>query len=456
MTSGQPSSTRVAAVDLGATSVRVAVVDLAADRPEVEVLHRVTHEIVTGPDGVARWQWDRILTAVEHGLDRALEQGPIASIGVDGWAVDYGLLDEHGSLVAPPVSYRDTRTSGWQQLLDRIGGARLYDLTGIQLMPINTIFQLAAHDRAELDRARRLLLLPDLVVHHLTGVEVMERSNASTTALLDTEARALVPELLDAVDVDASLFAPLADAGTPVGAWNGVPVHLVGSHDTASAFLARPGAVGRDTALISSGTWVLVGTELPAALTSPAARADNFSNERGAIGDVRFLKNVMGFWLLERCRDQWGSPPIEDLIDAGAGIAGSVPTFDATDDRFLAPDDMDATIRAAAGITGTAEHGVVVRSILSSIAGAVADVLDELGSVTGTPITGIHVVGGGTRMALMNQLLADVTARPVTVGSPEATALGNALAQGLALGSFTGRDQAREWVAAAATRLQPR
>lgn len=452
---GADDTARVVAVDLGATSVRVAVIDLDADRPRVEVVHRITHEIVTGDDGVARWQWDRITAAVEQGLQLALRTGPIASIGVDGWAVDYGLLDERGELIAPPVSYRDTRTTGWREVVARIGEQHLYELTGIQLMPINTIFQLAAHDRAELDRADRLLLLPDLLVRHLTGADVMERSNASTTALLDADASGLVPELLAAAGVDSALFAPLADAGTMVGEWHGIPVHLVGSHDTASAFVARPGVAGPGTALISSGTWVLVGTELPDSLTSPAARSANFSNERGAFGDVRFLKNVMGFWLLEQCRAAWGDPPIETLVAEAESVTEPVATFDATDNRFLAPEDMEATIRAAAGLEG-ASRAALVRSILTSIAKAVARVLDELGEVTGHQVTDVHVVGGGTRMVLMNQLLADVSSRPAVVGSAEATALGNAVAQGLALGRFDDRDAARAWVAGAAVLVEPR
>ncbi len=448
-------SEHVAAVDLGATSARVAVVDLAAEQPHVEVVHRFVHEIVDEGDGVQRWQWRALVAEVERGLALARDRYPLASIGIDGWAVDYGLLDVDGELLSTPISYRDRRTDGWRQLVDRIGEDVLYDATGIQLMPINTIFQLAAHDPDELARAHRLLLLPDLLLYHLTGVQVSERSNASTTALLAADGTDWVPSLLAAVGVEAELFAPLADAGTRVGTWRDVPVHLVGSHDTASAFLARPGVPGQGTALISSGTWVLVGTERAEADTTETARAANFSNEHGAYGDIRFLRNVMGFWLLERCRDTWGGPPITELIDEAAAVEEEVPSFDATDERFLAPDDMVEEIRAATGLGADVPRGVLVRSILHSIASAVVEVLRRIERSTGHPVEELHIVGGGSRLALMNQLLADEAGVPAVVGSAEATALGNAIAQGLALGRFTDLDEARRWSARSASVLRP-
>lgn len=446
---------RVAAVDLGATSIRVATIDLALHRPHVEVVHRVGHELVDDGDGTLRWQWARIVAEVERGLELARARGPLASIGVDGWAVDYGLLDADGRLLSPPISYRDQRTAGWQELAARIGEQRLYEATGIQLMPINTIFQLDAHDPDELARAHTLLLLPDLLVHHLTGYLGTERSNASTTAMLDTSGERWVPELLDAVGVDEGLFASLVDAGHQAGTWRGTPVHIVASHDTASAFVARPGVPDPGIAVLSSGTWVLVGTERDAVDVSPAARAANFSNERGALGNVRFLKNVMGFWLLERCRDAWGDPPITALVEEAAAVDPPVPIFDATDERFLAPEDMEAEVRDAADLPSGAPRGLVTRSILTSIAASASGVLDELAATTGTPVTSLHLVGGGVRMPLMNQLLADHAGVPAVVGSPEATALGNAAVQGLALGRFDTIDEARRWIANDAQRLEP-
>jgi rhamnulokinase len=288
---------RVLAVDLGATSVRVVAVDLAAPEPAARVLHRWRHQPVRHQDGSLRWDWHGILREVARGLELGLAAGPVASIGVDGWGVDYGLLDGRGALLSPPYCYRDERTEGWRTTAERIGAEHLYAVTGIQLLHLNTIFQLAAHDRTELRRAARLLLLPDLVVRMLTGFEGAERSNASTTALLDAQTGDWSAELLEAVGLDPALLPPIVSAGLAVGSWRGVGVHTVGSHDTASAFVGVPGAPGPGSVVVSSGTWVLVGAERPTADTSQKARDANFSNEAGALGGVRFLKNVTGFWL---------------------------------------------------------------------------------------------------------------------------------------------------------------
>ena len=443
---------RVLAVDLGATSVRVVAVDLGAPEPAAQVLHRWRHQPVRHQDGSLRWDWQGILREVERGLELGLAAGPVASIGVDGWGVDYGLLDGRGALLSPPYCYRDERTRGWRTTAERIGAEHLYAVTGIQLLPLNTIFQLAAHDRSELSRAARLLLLPDLVVRMLTGFEGTERSNASTTALLDARTGAWSAELLEAVGLDRALLPPIVPAGLAAGSWRGVGVHTVGSHDTASAFVAVPGVPGSGSVVVSSGTWVLVGAERPAADTSEKARSANFSNEAGALGGVRFLKNVTGFWLLEQCRAAWGNPTIEELVAAAAG-APATRVVDPADARFLAPADMEAEIRAAAGLGTAASRAEVVRCILESIASATARVADELVAVTGTPIDELLVVGGAARIRLMNELYGRHAGVPVTVGSPEATALGNAVVQGLALGQFERLEDARRWLAIGAERL---
>jgi rhamnulokinase len=443
---------RVLAVDLGATSVRVVAVDLGAPEPAAQVLHRWRHQPVRHHDGSLRWDWRGIVREVERGLELGLAAGPVASIGVDGWGVDYGLLDRRGALLSPPYCYRDERTEGWRTTAERIGADHLYAVTGIQLLHLNTIFQLAAHDRSELRHAARLLLLPDLVVRMLTGFEGAERSNASTTALLDAETGAWSAELLEAVGLDPALLPPIVSAGLAVGSWRGVDVHTVGSHDTASAFVGVPGVPGPGSVVVSSGTWVLVGAERPAADTSEKARDANFSNEAGALGGVRFLKNVTGFWLLEQCRAAWGNPTIEELVAAAAG-APATRVVDPADARFLAPADMEAEIRAAAGLGTSASRAEVVRCILESIASATARVADELVAVTGTPVDELLVVGGAARIRVMNELYGRHAGVPVTVGSPEATALGNAVVQGLALGQFERLEDARRWLAIGAERL---
>lgn len=444
---------RVLAVDLGATSIRVAAVSLDGPKPTVEVVHRWRHAPIRRADGSLRWDWNRIVGEVERGIEAGIAAGPVASIGVDGWAVDYGLLDADGRLISPPYSYRDARTAGWNTMLKKIGADRLYVETGIQLMPINSIFQIAAHDPAELARATKLFLLPDLLVRTLTGFEGSERSNASTTALVDARGGDWSAGLLDAVGLGVGVMPEIVPAGRPAGSWRGVPVHTVGSHDTASAFVAVPGVPRPGTAIVSSGTWVVVGAERQIVDTSEEARAANFSNEAGALGGCRFLKNVTGFWMLEQCRAAWGNPPIDELVKE-AETAGPVPLVDAADPRFLAPINMEANIRSAAGLGGAASRGEVVRCILESIAATVARVVAELGAITGSDVRELFVVGGAARIGFMNQLYARHTGASVIVGSPEATALGNAVVQGVALGRFDDLEDARRWLEHGAERVE--
>ena len=438
--------TRVLAVDLGATSIRVAAVDLNASEPTVEVLHRWQHSPRPASDGSLHWDWPRIVEEVEKGLAKGIASGPIASIGVDGWGVDYGLIDRDGELVGLPYSYRDRRTDGWRATADAIGPDYLYEVTGVQLMGINTIFQLAAHDRGELDEATRLLLLPDLLIKHLGGSEATERSNASTTGLMDARTGEWAPKLIDRLGVDRSLFADVAPAGTPAGAWRGVPLHLVGSHDTASAFLGMPGGSVPGTVFVSTGTWVLVGMERASVDTSPTAREANFSNEAGAFGAIRFLKNVVGFWILDQCRSGWGDPPIDLLLDEATSVSHAVPTFDAGDVRFVTAADMEQEVRAAAELTADAPRSVIVRTVLESIVEGIASVVGTLSDLTGKAISQVAIVGGGARVQLLHDLLAARTGLPVIKGSPEATALGNAVGQGIALGRFDDLAHARNWL----------
>jgi rhamnulokinase len=439
---------RVLAVDLGATSVRVAAVDMSADQPSVEILHRWEHSPIRVEDGSLRWDWPRIVSEVEAGLEQGLATGEVASIGVDGWGIDYGLIDGAGRLVDLPFSYRDSRTEGWQATAERIGLGRLYERTGVQMMAINTIFQLAVHDPGELARASRILLLPDLLVHHLTGQVAAERSNVSTTALMDIRTGEWAADLIADLSLDPSLFPPVVGAGTAAGTWRGIPVHLVGSHDTASAFLGMPGGTSHGTVFVSAGTWVLVGMERPGPDTSSRARTANFSNEAGALGGIRLLKNVVGLWILEQCRQAWGGLPIAMLLEEAASLEGPVPTFDAGDHRFVSPADMVREVQEAADLPPGTPRSVIARSVIESIVGGIGAVVEELTEITGEDPARIAVVGGGARVPLLHELLSRRTGLPVVRGSQEATALGNAIVQGLAIGAFESLEQARQWLGA--------
>jgi rhamnulokinase len=431
---------RVAAVDMGATSVRVAVVDLDTDRPDVDVVHRWFHGPVTRPDGSMRWRWAELLDNVRLGLERARASGPLASIGIDGWAVDYGLLDEDGVLLSDPHSYRSPRTEGWRRVARSLGEVELYRRTGIQLMPINTIFQLAAHDPGELARARRLVMLPELVAHALTGEVAAERSNAGTTGLLEVATGDWADDLAAATGVDPGILPTPETAGRLLGEHDGTPVHLVAAHDTACAFVASP-LDNPGSAFVSAGTWFLVGVERDTADTSEASRAANFSNELGATGGYRYLKNVTGFWLLEQCAASWGTTARE-LLEL-ASQAPEAPVFDVRDERFLAPARMDDEVRAAAGLGRDESRAVVARSIVESVAAAVAAVVEELRRIQ--RVDELVVVGGGAASSFVRERLAARTGVPVVAGATEATALGNALLQGIALGRFGDLASARRW-----------
>ncbi len=437
-------SARVLAVDLGATSVRVAAVELPDDgAPRLDVLHRYAHAPVRCADGSLRWDWDRLVSEVLSGLAAGVAMGPVDSIGVDAWGVDYGLIDDAGELLSPPHSYRSERTAEWAVVADRLGRARLYETTGIQLMGINTVFQLAAHDREELDRAARLLMLPELMLLALGADPVGEATSAATSGLVDLATGTWSAELLSEIGVRRSLLPDLLVAGTRVGEWRGVPLHLVGGHDTASAVVARPGDPAPDSVFVSSGSWLLVGAERAGPDTSVAAAAGNFSNERGALGGVRLLKNVVGLGMIEACRPAWGDPPVAALAEAADAVGGGGPVVDATDQRFLAPADMAAEVCAAAGLPADADRAVVVRCILDSIAAGAARVVDELAHLSARPVSGVDLLGGGGRLPLLVRLLREAVGVPVRVGPAEATALGNALVQGIALGVYPDLPTAR-------------
>ena len=288
-------------------------------------------------------------------------------------------------------------------------------------------------------------MLPELVAYELTGAAVGERSNAGTTGLLDVATGSWANDLAEAVGVSPAMLPAVEPAGRLLGEHRGVPVHLVAAHDTACAVAASPLGPA-DRGFLSAGTWFLVGVERPAADTSETARAANFSNEPGAAGGYRFLKNVPGFWLLERCASEWGDTTARELLDLpGAGEQiGNV--FDVREERFLAPERMADEVRTAAGLAADAPRAAVVSSIVRSIAAGVASVIDELRSIQ--PLSELAIVGGGAASPVVRRAVEEAAGVRLVAGPAEATALGNALLQGIALGRFETLGAARAWAAA--------
>ncbi|MFZ7086853.1 rhamnulokinase [Curtobacterium sp. RRHDQ10] len=448
-----PRSGSVAAIDLGATSGRVIVGHVDADGVRMEHVRRFPNGPVSLHEGsrdTLHWDVVGLYAHAVDGLREAVrDNADLTSIGVDSWAVDYGLL-RAGRLLGLPTHYRDARhEDGVRAVHARVDAAELYRRNGLQHLPFNTLFQLAA-DPALTD-ADRMLLVPDLLGYWLTGVEAAERTNASTTGMLDPTTRGWDTSLARETALPAGLLPALRDPGdrlgpllptvrSAIGAPDALGVTLVGSHDTASAVVAVP-ATEPDFAYISSGTWSLVGVELEAPLLSDAARLANCTNEGGVDGRVRFLKNVSGLWLLSESVRTWERAGerigLEALLTAAASVTTRVPVFDTTDDRFTPPGDMPARIDAWCdehGLSAPRSQAEYVRSILESLAAAYGETIETLERVSGRAIRVVHVVGGGSQNRLLCQLTADRTGRPVLAGPVEATALGNVLVQARAAG----------------------
>ncbi|MFJ8276297.1 rhamnulokinase family protein [Streptomyces griseoviridis] len=441
-------STRVrsyAAVDLGASSGRVMVGRVDPDSLELSEAHRFPNRPVRTPEGL-RWDVLALYDGVLEGLRAA---GRVDSVGIDSWAVDYGLLDADGALLGNPVHYRDARTEGVaEKVWASLPAAELYAATGLQYAPFNTLYQLtAAASTAQLAHARRLLLIPDLLAYWLTGVQGTELTNASTTQLIDPRTRDWAYGVADRLGIDLGLFAPLRGPGeaagflTPdvldaTGLTGPVPVTTVGSHDTASAVAAVPATDDR-FAYISTGTWSLAGLELTEPVLTEESRAANFTNELGLDGTVRYLRNIMGLWLLQESVRAWGDPDLGGLLLDAAKVPALRSVVDAGDAAFLAPGRMPERIAEACRASGQPvpeSPAQITRCILDSLALAHREAVADAERLADRPVDVVHMVGGGTRNALLCQLTADACGLPVVAGPTEASALGNVLVQARADG----------------------
>jgi len=471
------TSGTVAAVDFGASSGRVMVGHVGQNELSIRSVARFANNPVRIIDGL-HWDILDLYRGALGGLRAAVREEPeLRSIAVDSWAVDYALL-RGDRMLGNPVHYRDERTAaGVDAVHAQISPTELYGRNGLQFLPFNTLYQLAA-DRLEgnLDGADHMQLIPDLITFWLTGEKVAERTNASTTGLVNVTSGRWDDELIARLGLPRTLFPPLVDAGTYVGSLQDrvraeigsrrpLDVVTVGSHDTASAVVAVP--MQSDTAAyISSGTWSLAGVELASPVLSDASRAANFTNEGGVDGRVRYLRNVMGLWLLGESLRTWElaghTYDLPELLSQAGAVTGAVTIFDVDDPRFLPPGDMPARIR-----TYCLEHDLkpprtradLVRSIIESLAAAYAHTLQLAASLSGARVSVVHIVGGGSQNELLCQLTANRTGLDVLAGPVEATAIGNVLVQARVQGLVTGSlEGLRALVARAFTpkRYEPR
>ena len=458
--------TLVVAVDLGATSGRVILARVSGGGSpvlELDEVARFPNEPVQREDGL---HWDIAalreavlsgLTAARAAAERAGER--IASIGIDSWAVDYGVL-RGGELVAEPFHYRDSRTArGVERVHAIVPFEELYARNGLQFLPFNTVYQFAVDPLVNEGPSDGILLIPDLFAYWLTGVRAAEETNASTTGLVP--AASPEPrwdaELAERVGVPVGILPPLVRPGDVIGTLSAeaaertglprsTPVVAVGSHDTASAVVGTP-LEAEGSVFVSCGTWGLVGVESPTPVLTADARDSGFTNERGVDGTTRLLHNVMGLWVLNECVRAWrdrgsgSSAELAELLDAASGSDVPFTVFDIDDPRLLPPGDMPARVEELcreAGGPVPASRPQLVRSIVESLADAFARAAAQASSLAGNPLASINIVGGGARNALLCQATADRSGVPVIAGPVEATAIGNVLVQARAAGAITG------------------
>lgn len=447
----------VAAVDLGASSGRVMVGRVAPSELELTEIHRFPNDPVRLPDGL-HWDILCLYREVLAGLREATRAADgLVSIGIDSWAVDYGLLDDAGSLLGDPYHYRDERRAMGVETVHRIiAPAGLYARTGLQFLPFTTIYQLAAErGSAAFEVARTMLLIPDLLGYWLTGARVSEITNASTTGLLDVHRRTWDAELMAAISLPPSLFAPLGAPGDAIGALRDdvrretgtsaeTLLTLVGSHDTASAVVGIP-AGDASFAYIACGTWSLVGVELDHPILTEESRLANFTNEGGVDERIRYLRNVMGLWLLQESLRTWelegSAEHLSSLLIAAGELPTGGPIIDPDDPSFLPPGDMPERIAEAClrlDQPPPATRAGFVRCIVESLAAAYGRAVHDAARLSGRSVTVVHLVGGGARNSLLCQLTADACGIPVDAGPVEATALGNVLIQARARGLLSG------------------
>jgi rhamnulokinase len=452
-------------IDLGAGSGRVMLGTFAEGRLKLEELHRFPNEPIRLA-GTMRWDVLRMWGEIKTGLRLAARRGErIEGISVDSWALDYVLMRPGEPMVRAPFCYRDARTEPvYVRLRRELGEETIYRHTGVQFMPINTLYHLAAEAPEGWHAASRFLMIGDWFHFLLSGVAAQEESNASTTQLWDPRARAWSDELIRAAGISRSLFPEVVPPCTRIGslteeivAETGLPREtpvLAGCvHDTGAAIAAVPAESGDDWAYLSSGTWSLLGVELPAPWITPEARAANFTNETGVGGTSRFLRNASGLWMLQECRRLWardgGEYSYDELSELARGAADFPTRVDPEDTRFLRPPDMPAAISAFARETGQREPktpGEFARCIFASLAALYAKILESVEKVTGRRIAKLHVVGGGSKSTVLNECTAAATQREVVAGPVEATVIGNILLQAVTLGHLQSLAEVRSVV----------
>ncbi len=449
------------AIDIGASSGRHILGHKEGERMVLEEIYRFPNGMQE-KDGRLVWDVQQLFEEIKTGMKTCKALGKIPySVGIDTWAVDFVLLNEKGEILGDAVAYRDARTKGMDELVyESLSEEALYARTGIQKQPFNTIYQLMAlKEKAPelLKKADKLLMIPDYFHYLLTGVAVTEYTNATTTQLVDPETKIWDEDLLSALSYPREMFQEIRMPGTCLGKLTpalqeelgyNCNVVLPATHDTGSAVMAVP-ARQENMVYISSGTWSLMGTEILQADCTPESRQQNFTNEGGYGYRFRYLKNIMGLWMIQSVRKEWDPDISYGVLCEAAGKCKISSVVDCNDDRFLAPESMTGEVQKACRETGQpVPEGLTETAavIYNSLADCYACTLQELEARRGEHYDRIHIIGGGANADYLNQLTANATKRKVYAGPVEATAIGNLMAQMIAAGCLKTLQEGRECV----------
>ena len=451
----------VLAIDLGAESGRVMAVQFDGRNLNLEELHRFPN-IPVKVRGNMNWDILRLWHEIQAGIEKGKALQP-ASLGVDTWGVDFGLLDAQGRLIGNPVHYRDARTDGMmKKVFARVPREEVFAATGIQFMPINTLYQMMSLvDSPQLTIAETFLTIPDLLSYWLSGEKVCEFSNTTTTQMFNPQTGTWATGMLETLGIPTHIFPEIVQPGTRLGYFEGISVIAPACHDTGSAVAAMPSLSSvegldrsRNAGYISSGTWSLVGLEVDHAILTEKALEANVTNEGGVNGTFRLLKNVMGLWIIQQCRATWAEEgaaySYADLVKLAEAARPFKAVINVNDPGFLKPGDHPRHVRDLCATSGQAvpeTPGEIVRTVLEGLALAYRDVFEKLTALADRPVEAIHVLGGGSQNILLNQMTADATGKPVLAGPVEATVLGNALVQLISLGEIRDLAEARKLVA---------
>ena len=463
------AQTNYIAVDLGAESGRVMIGSVSDDKITLEEIHRFNNGPIT-EGGSLRWDFAELMNNIKAGIAKAvkLADSPIISIGVDSWGVDFGLIDEKGQLIENPYHYRDSRTNDtMEKAFELMPKRELYENTGIQFMQFNTIYQLLSAklaNSAALAKANKLIFMADLVSFSLTGQVYAEYSLASTSQLMDMKTGKWSKAVFEKLGLPLNIMPNIVAPGTAVGkltkniadelGCGQIPVIAVGSHDTACAVAAVPASASANNWMyLSSGTWSLMGIEVAKAIINDKSFEYQFTNEGGAENTIRFLKNIMGLWVVQECRRQWQREGTDLSYDQITEMTADAKPFkayvDVDYDQFLSPGNMPEKINAYLRQTGQetlSDKGEIVRSVLEGLAMKYCDVVDMIESLSQRKIDAVHIVGGGIKNEILCQFTANSLNKKVLTGPIEATALGNIMLQAIAAGKIRNIAHGRELV----------